>query len=462
LAVITDLVKRGGSEAGRMLASALTLPDPEFQEQLADRLKALGAPAVVALATAVNDPNPDVQLAARALLERFRDNATTEQFSAELHSPVSAVRAAAALALGKLAEKSAAAALIQQSLSDPDPASREAAGAALRDIGQALIAPVQELLGSTSPTAHARAVDALAAEGRAVVLALVDRLDDSHPLVRATVAEVLGKVADPRAAEALGPLVGDPDPDVRLAAIQALGHLKTEAAVRGLVAHLTDADDEVKAEVGKALVAQGAIALPVLTQLLGTHQRDLKTAALDILGRIRDRRARPAVARCLSATEPWLRSAAAHALGRLGDPESLDSLIAGLSDPVPLVRAAVAEALGELRVLRATEALVPVLNDAELVVQLSVVRALAKVGSETAADPLLTLLTDGRFPGAPVGQPTPDVRLWVAAIAALSDLRDARAIPRFQKLTRPWPLSTAPAEVKAAARLALKQYQPAF
>ena len=447
---VRNLVQTGGAEAARVLATALAYPDSEFQGQIAASMIAIGEPAVAALKVVVNDANSEVRRVALTILGRISDGQILELLLRHLSDPSPQLRAAAAAALGSRVELDAAGRLNAMALEDPDPACRREAGTALRLIGKQLLKPYLELLGSDDPARRLKARDELATRGSVVVPALTELLDHGNPLIRNSSAETLGTIADPRALEPLIEAMSDPDDDVRLAAAQALSRMKSEKAVRFLIGNLANADDKLATEAAAALVNQGAVAIRPLVELLDSNRRELRSAAIELLGKIRDRRAtRPLVA-LLNAPDSWLRVAVARALGRLGDPDATDALVARLSDPVPMVRAAAAEALGDLNVTRATEALIGALQDEELIVQIAAVKSLGKIGNDLAGEPLIQLL----------GRSEPLLR--IATIGALTDLRDPHAVPALKRIAAPWPFSIEPYEIKAAARRALEMIRLRF
>ena len=59
--------------------------------------------------------------------------------------------------------------------------------------------------------------------------------------------QFLGRIRDPQIAEALLPLLADPDSDVRRAVAQALGTMGEPAAIEALVLTLTDEERAVRA-----------------------------------------------------------------------------------------------------------------------------------------------------------------------------------------------------------------------
>jgi len=444
------LVATGGADAARVLATALVYPDADFQRQMAANMVAVGAPALAAFRVVVTDSDPVVRQSAVRVLARFDDSSAEEWLVERLSDSASTVRLAAAEALSRFAHRPVIEALAAMAQRDPDEECRLAAESALHRIGGGLLAPHLKKLTSDVPADREQARTALIAEGSIVVPPLTEMLDHGNPLIRHAVADVLGEIGDPRALTPLIRAMSDPDDDVREAVAQALGHMKSENAARALIANLASPDDKLALATALALVDQGAGAVQPLIEFLGSNRRELRTSAVEILSKIRDRRATRPLTDCLSATDSWMRSAAARALGRLGDPDATEAVVSRLEDSVPLVRAAAAEALGELRVVRAAEPLIAALEDEELIVQIAAARALGKIGDEQAAEPLFRLLS------------RPEVSLKLAVIEALTDLRDVRSIGVLKRVLSPWPLGNEPAEVKAAARRALNSLQPRF
>src|SRR5215468_604096 len=143
---------------------------------------------------------------------------STEGFIARLDDPDPRIRVEAVQALRKRKEKQAApriAALLA------DPLVKQDAAAALQD----LAGPGQ--------------VDALLEALETTVGAGSDAAARSANRTNASIAEALGNVGDPRAAPALLRLARATDADVRLAAVEALGSVKSKEAVPEL-AHVVD------------------------------------------------------------------------------------------------------------------------------------------------------------------------------------------------------------------------------
>ncbi len=72
---------------------------------------------------------------------------------------------------------------------------------------------------------------------------LLAGLNDEDRDVRIACCRMLGRCADPAAVGPLGHVVGaDPDADVRMAAVDALGNIKSSGSVQGIAAALQDRD----------------------------------------------------------------------------------------------------------------------------------------------------------------------------------------------------------------------------
>lgn len=142
-------------------------------------------------------------------------------------------------------------------------------------------------------------------------------------------------------------------------------------------------------------------ALKVVLPLLKDSDPDLRHAAANALGWMRDPRALPAlIERLQSDKDGWVRQAAARALGRIGDSGATPALIAALNDPEcefslflpkPCVAEAAAEALGQLRDRTAVPALLAAARHPAIEVAVAAVRALRRIADPASIEPLLEL-----------------------------------------------------------------------
>ncbi len=101
---------------------------------------------------------------------------------------------------------------------------------------------------------------------------LIDRLGDSDPRVRTRSAVACGRIRDPRAVEPLEKRVQiDPNVDVRKAAVEALGEIKTQGSLAVLLEAADDPNESIRHVIADALGMFGSVS-PVET--LGGYLSD--------------------------------------------------------------------------------------------------------------------------------------------------------------------------------------------
>jgi HEAT repeat protein len=106
---------------------------------------------------------------------------------------------------------------------------------------------VEKLLRDTNPSVRGAAVEAATrCGGTRAAPALVKCLKDAAWEVRQAAANALGSLGERSAVEALCGLLSDPDRDVRESAIAALGHIADPRAILPLVMALMDTESSVR------------------------------------------------------------------------------------------------------------------------------------------------------------------------------------------------------------------------
>jgi len=179
-----------------------------------------------------------------------------------LRDPDPSVREIAAQGLGYLGDERAVRPLAR-ALRDPDPYVRRRAAAAL--ITLPAEGAVNELAAAATqdkdPEVRRFAVQALGWIGGSVAVnALCQATKDKEAEVRRQAAMELGRIADPTALQSLSALLGDtpdPDPDVRWAAVVAIGKLRDRRAEHILVKALSDPSPQVAISAEHALQRLG-------------------------------------------------------------------------------------------------------------------------------------------------------------------------------------------------------------
>ena len=140
---------------------------------------------------------------------------------------------------------------------------------------------------------------------------------------RFRLVKALGRIEDPRGVEPLSELVRtDRSPEVRGAAVVALGQIGDPSAVPALKSALGDPENRWRAIRSLGLLRDHS-SVPWFIGYLRSTTRMTREFAADALGNIGDRSATPALIEALDDPKAGVREAAAVALATLGDPRVL-------------------------------------------------------------------------------------------------------------------------------------------
>jgi HEAT repeat protein len=238
---------------------------------------------------------------------------------------------------------------------------------------------------------------------------LIKTLDHYDPAIRAAAARVIGRLTITEAGDHLLKAVNDSQPDVRYAAIRALGAIREGRAT-------------------KALTEQFAY----------YNKGEGAWSALDALARIGAPDSVPLFKERLQDKDPYLRRAAAEGLGRAGDATSIEALERDVTiDDSPMVRIAAAFALQKLGRNYGSR-LVDLMGSSKVLAQGQ--EYLIELGPSMVATVVPRLQ-----------EPDPDVR--EALVEVLGLIGDASTIPALQAAAKDPKASVAAAAKRAAARL---------
>lgn len=303
-------------------------------------------------------------------------------------------------------------------LQDEDVAIREAAlqGLALLEAQAALDA----VLGASNDTQDKVRSAAMRALGHEVLqderieVRLREGLSDVSAWVRYFAAQALGRRADEVSATAIAALLEDPAGQVRVAAVEALSHLKSEHAQRALREAATHADVEMQRA---ALIGLGPSRHPDSVQLLVDASQaasaPTRLLALSALAEHSPQAALAALRSAVDDTNEDVASAAAGFLGSLPVPEATQVLIDMVQKPAHRERAL--SLLSKPAPYRVAQLLKSLLEADDTLASV-LAAALARLSDSEAKDALLHALSKGT------------VAARKAAAAALAAGRDTRAL----------------------------------
>lgn len=224
-------------------------------------------------------------------------------------------------------------------------------------LGEAGCAPAVPLLcaalTSGDPRLTQMAAHALGRLGGTAELApLADCLRHADADVRDAAAQSLGALGSRFPGQilaALEPLLGDPDPARRSAAVSVLGRLEGADIAQRLAMALKDPAAAVRRMALKALAGAPVDDHLLAIQLTLTDEDlEVRRTAAEILGSSGNPEAADGLRLALQDEDIWVRAAAVRGLGRLGGEAEADTIGMLVGDPVGLVSIAALETLGEL------------------------------------------------------------------------------------------------------------------
>ncbi|MEU9182138.1 fumarate reductase/succinate dehydrogenase flavoprotein subunit [Streptomyces sp. NPDC048550] len=299
--------------SGAAGAATATGPSPRILELLA---LAEESPDLAALHPYLADPDPAVRVAAVGVVTEIVPAGAGPALAGALADPAPTVRAAAAGSLRELLEVLPGGpelgAALRSALAVPDPVVRAAALEALRALRLGDAGLYAQSLADPDPEVRIHAVRALVSVD--AVDALARAAADPAREVRVAVAKGLAAVHAPAPAP-LDPLLTDPDPLVRAAALAALAATGCpDGYAARAVAALADPAWQVRAGAAAALSAAASEqAVPALASALKDENADVRKAAVLSLRTHRTRpEARTALATATSDPDSDVRAYAAR------------------------------------------------------------------------------------------------------------------------------------------------------
>lgn len=234
---------------------------------------------------------------------------------------------------------------------------RDASGAPPRENGQVKGGKPAALTVALASQAQPTVKDLLLEALKEALPALADALHDPDPQVRLQALDTLEEMG-PAVASIVGAVIRateDPDLFVRWAAVRVLGKMgpvNVAASVPALARRLCDTDLNVDLAAANALESYGPAArgaVPALIARLDAPDAELRIALIDALMGIgmESAPAIPALTQLLGDSDARVRTAAAQALGRFGPlaREAVPALERTLNDSSAEVRRAASDAL---------------------------------------------------------------------------------------------------------------------
>jgi HEAT repeat protein len=254
-------------------------------------------------------------------------------------------------------------------------------------------------LHSPSAQTRAAAVRELGTHPAAEVAGRVlEALGDPDPGVRSDAAQTAAQLRLAEAAPILMRWLDEPDEDLRVVALEALGAMPGDGPVAALVRALADARALVRRAAVRGLRGRSETSAAITSALIGALDDVDGSVRLESVGAL-VHRARwagggddgtvdAALRAHVSDDAPEVRAAVAASLGALGDPDASVVLLRLAADPLAEVRSAAAAALGRLRPIDAAAALAAMSRHDELEPAHAALAALGRIPGAEAFDAL--------------------------------------------------------------------------
>jgi HEAT repeat protein len=224
--------------------------------------------------------------------------------------------------------------------------------------------------------------------------ALVNTLGDEALAIDA--ANALAQIGDPEAVDGLLNLIGNDDVSIRQAAVSALNSVIPPSMSERIIPLLHDPDPNVRESAVKIAGYFGyPESVGALLELSRDSDERVRCAAIEHLPYVEDERAFDVLVQAIKAETPNVRAAAARALGTMDTPEAVQPLIEGLSDEDVWVRYFSARALGRRRSEESVEALERVIEKENFNhVRIAALDSLGQIGGQRIAGIVAGLIRD--------------------------------------------------------------------
>ncbi|MBM3890020.1 MAG: HEAT repeat domain-containing protein, partial [Verrucomicrobia bacterium] len=306
------------SEAVEPLGRALADKDFSVRASAKDALVKIGQPAVGPLVGSASHPSKEVRMAIAEALGKIGDKSAAAALRARLTDDDFMVRRHAASSLHKLGWTPATEdEQIAFAIALPDWRKLKSFGSkAVEPLLSAIqIAPAPELpslLESLGETGDKRAADSIMAQ-----------LSHEHHDVRRAAVDALARLGDPKAIEPIVKCLDDDRAGVQNAAVRALKQFRWQPRNQDETIAFAIATHDVV-----MLTTLGKAASDKLIGFLSHKITDSRATAASALGKIGETRAVEPLIRLLGNPEEpvEVRNAAAEALGALGDPRAVVAL----------------------------------------------------------------------------------------------------------------------------------------
>ncbi len=232
-------------------------------------------------------------------------------------------------------------------------------------------------------------------ESREAMEALVELLADPEPWVRVRAVQSLGRMVFPDAVDhVVQYLEGEEDEKVRATMVKVIGSKAREGYLSILVRYLDDDDARVRANTLEGLsYYPPELVKDLVEETASDANNRVRANAARLMASFDERRARELFEQMLSSGDHFERASAVYVLGEMRRREYLDRLVSLLGDPSFVVRRNVMDALCKFG-SAVEKQMIGILDDPDSVKRADACRVLGRVGGKKALRALIPHLED--------------------------------------------------------------------
>ncbi len=398
------------------------------------------------LMDSVRDDEPDVQIAAVTALSGYMDDDVIHLLISLLGHDHYRIQTAASDALVKIRYMALPA--LAGALNHTHMRIRTNAASTLGKMDDQDVVPIlMKFLEDPSEEMRIAIAKALARVGYPALRPLAEMVIGGSRLQKLTALDTLGRMSEDEATAAIRPALGDPDPGIRIYALQMIRKRESlslwrsawaeqlggavpkpkgiprlkkddkelyeqsggEEDVQSLIQGLKDSNRNVQFAAAMKLTVMGRPAIEELLKAVKTESPEIRALAEEVIGEMRDVAVEPLLDALYDESEV-VRAIAARNLGRIGAKKGFDSLQRAFeTEQDTEVRAIIVEALGYIGTSEVVPTMKRALYDRDEEVRLVAARALGYINDSSAVEALMSALDDT------------DTRIADAALTALKD-----------------------------------------
>lgn len=368
----------------------------KIRARAANAVKKMGKSAAEALKSAVEDSDPNIMFWAAICLGSLRDRSHTKILLDKLHDKNTGVRIAALRALREIGDPNVAARLFE-ALSHPSEQIRDLIYEILKDFGTHSIPYLMDSLSSEYWTGRSLAAQALSDMGSEAVYPLISSLESQDKERRYWSIKILGKMREKSALPEIKKFLYDPDPEIRMAALESVSHFQTPDIVPQIIERFLDPAWIVRKHASHAAAKFRGQAVPHLLKALNSIEEDVRYWSLRTIAEINPNGIYTHLIRLFKDSSWTIRKTTSDVLGGCGEDALIELSTLATDSSDPEVRYWVLRSLGKIGSSISLPLLFKALDDQSEAIRDAAQKALANYGKEIFDDLFSLLKSEKRL-----------------------------------------------------------------